>query len=91
MTRSPASPSVVASEAGAPRPDAARGWARAVELTARIGSIGPDQAPSAAYRFGDVVVELFTQDDSVLRSFSQLYAECGVSPESASALPRLHH
>lgn len=90
MTRSPSSPSpLVASEPGRLRPDAARGWARAVDPTARIETVEPDRAPSAAYRFGEVVVELFSQDDAILRSFSQLYAECSVRPASAAGHLRL--
>jgi hypothetical protein len=90
MKRSPFPPSLaVASEPGPERPDAAHRWARAVALARGTESPERDRVSVAAYGFGEVVVELFSQDESVLRPFSQLYAECAVPPGSTPGHHRL--
>jgi len=90
MRRSPSSPSLaVASEPGPTRSDAARRWAGAVALAGGIENPGRGQPSPAAYRLGELVVELFSEDESVLRSLAQLYAECRVPPASTSGHRRL--
>jgi hypothetical protein len=75
------------SAANAPAPQG-EWWCRAPQLATAVAARSPLR--TQGYRFGDVVVDVESDLDSLHEELWHLFAECAVSGEDAHALERVH-
>lgn len=65
-------------------------WLRADDLCKKTEQLQPLPIKSALYRIGDAVLQVSSDDASVLQSLAQMYGDCAVSGALPPAKPLVH-